>query len=220
MPSTISGLLSEWLIPGSIRGIAEVAVWNTGPAYRMCHQDDLTQFGPASEGTPTHTEAVEARQLAKLDAGGKFRPLKSAPSLQTGWLLELQTIAEVREALDYFYPAALGLWLRKHDGALTSTDLRETLNRQTGMYRVTALLKDDEARHLVHTACAPTHCGRKILWDIDDAVPLDLSSEKRLEEAADQHQIPDRIPLLCREPCNLLVAAARGVVKKRMSRDG
>ena len=89
MPASITGFLTEWLAVGSVRGIAEVALWNTGANFRLCHRSDLEKFGPNAEATPTHHRPVDARQLAKLDALGKFRPLKSKPSLPAGWLLEL-----------------------------------------------------------------------------------------------------------------------------------
>jgi sirohydrochlorin cobaltochelatase len=202
-----------------------VALWNTGSHIRLCHRRDLERFGPDSAAgaaaSPTHRRPVDARHLARLDADGKFRPLKSAPSLSGGWLLELSTVPAVREALDYFYPAAVALWLRRRDGEIRPTHLRETLNRQSGMYRIAALINDDEAIGLARDVCGPGKCARKILWDISPQQRLHLAREKRLEEASGRGKepMPPRIPLLCGEACNLLVAAARGVVNKRTSRE-
>ena len=220
MPVSILDSLSAWLTPGTVRRIGEVDIWNTPSGYRLCHEADLAQFGPESESNipPTHVLATDARQIAKLDAEQKFRPLKSAPSLASGWLLALPDIAAVREALDYFYPAAVALWLRLEQGKIMPTHLRETLNRQTGMYRVTGLIRDEEAVALVQEACAPENCTRRILWDVSAELPLKLVSEKRLEHPASQTGgLPENVPLLCCEACNLLVAAGRGLVKKRMA---
>ncbi|MGK0186043.1 MAG: sirohydrochlorin cobaltochelatase [Verrucomicrobiales bacterium] len=211
----ITDTLSHWLKSDAVRTIGEVAVWNTGSGYRLCHHSDLPTLGPESHSPPTHHRPIDARQLAKLDTAAKFRPLKSAPTLASGWLLELSSIDDVREALDYLYPAAIGLWIRKNEGKILPTHLRDTLNRQTGMYRVTGLIRDEEAAALVRESCAPENCTRKILWDISANLPLLLVREKRLEQAAET----ENIPLLCCEACNLLVAAARGVVKKRMAKE-
>lgn len=214
--------ITHWLAPGALRRIGEVAIWKSGSGFRLCHIDDVSTRGPAAEGAlPTHTRAVDARQIGKLDANQKFRPLKSAPSLTRDWLLELQSIDDVREALDYFYPAAIGLWLEHREGKITPTHLRDTLNRQTGMYRVTGLIRDEEAASLVREACAPENCTRKILWEISTDLPLQLVREKRLESdsSGGDQDLPEKVPLLCCEACNLLVAAARGVVKKRMTNE-
>lgn len=221
MPESITNFLASWLSDGSVRHIGQVALWRTeDDRYRLCHEAELGSFGQAATAAlPTHGLPVDARHLAKLDAGGQFRPLKSAPTLAGGWLLELADIAAVREALDYFYPAAVALWLRAQQGRLPVTHLRETLNRQTGMYRVTGLITDAEAATLVRDACAPDKCTRRILWDISPELPLHAVREKRLESAAEAAATPQRIPVLCCEACNLLVAAARSVVKQRMQRE-
>ncbi|MDA0814334.1 MAG: DR2241 family protein [Verrucomicrobia bacterium] len=220
MPASILESLSAWLTAETVRSIGEVHIWSTTSGYRLCHRADLDQFGPESGSNipPTHTLPTDARQIAKLDAEQKFRPLKSAPSLASGWLLELPNIAAVREALDYFCPAAIALWLRLEQGKIVPTHLRETLNRQTGMYRVTGLIRDEEAVALVQKACAPENCMRRILWDVSAELPLKLVGEKRYEHPASQTSgLPENVPLLCCEACNLLVAAAREVVKKRMA---
>ncbi len=80
--------------------------------------------------------------------------------------------------------------------------MRETLDRQTGMYRVTQKLSDEQATALIQKNCQEG-CLRKILWPVtadQEAGPLIVRENE--------------IPLLCREACNLLVAAARKVVKQ------
>ena len=47
---------------------------------------------------------------------------------------------ELKRALDYFYPGAIGTWLANQSGTAHPVCLRQTLNRQTGMYRVTRKL--------------------------------------------------------------------------------
>jgi sirohydrochlorin cobaltochelatase len=214
MTGHIETFLAAWLSNGNRRSIGEIAVRKIGDTYLLYHhRDQYPEKAPV-----THRQPTDARSLAKFDGEGAFRPLKSAPTLIKDWLLELRTISEVREALDYFYPAAIGNWLRKSKNADAIVHLRETLDRQTGMYRVTGLIRDDEAKQLVAEACAPEKCLRRILWNVSDTLPLELPKSKRtiLPATKDDRNVPE-IPVLCCEACNLLVAAARNVVKTRMA---
>jgi sirohydrochlorin cobaltochelatase len=150
-----------------------------------------------------------AREIAKYDAAGNFRPLRSAPTLIRGWLIRVVDPEGMLLALGEFYPAALGLWLSALNGTLDPTPFRETLGRQTGMYRVTQLLRDDQARGIIAARCG-SGCLRTVLWDLEPGVPPDvLPPERRIPDL----RPPGRIPLLCREACNLLVADARPVAK-------
>jgi sirohydrochlorin cobaltochelatase len=152
-----------------------------------------------------------AREIARYDQEGNYRPLKTAPSLRRGWLLQLKDIEEMSLALDFFYPAAVTLYAAWLDESLQITSLRETLDRQTGMYRVTQKLTNDQAASLIGQCCSSEGgCLRRVLWDIESDHPIEtLPEEKRRVSSS-----PEEIPLLCREACNLLVAAARKVVKR------
>ena len=217
MTKTILEFLEVWLAPATPRQVGQVAILNTGHCYHICHQADSHTFFSAKETAPTITRPVDARQVAKLDANAAFRPLKSAPNLRAGWLLELQQIEEVREALDYLYPAAIGMWLAYQRHPDRSVPLRETLNRQTGMYKSASELTDAEAGELIATFCAPNRCQRRILWYLDDESSVEIQPEKRLNPAVSKSDMPAHLPILCAEACNLLVGAARGVVKRRKS---
>jgi sirohydrochlorin cobaltochelatase len=158
-----------------------------------------------------HTSPAKAREIARYDERGDFRPLKSAPNLSRGWLLETGSIEGMELALEFFYPSALGLWFAFLNGTLQVTSLRETLDRQTGMYRITQLLRDDQAQELAARCCSSEGgCLRTVLWRIRPDQPLtSLPSSKLSLESFPSN----RIPLLCREPCNLMVAAARPIAK-------
>jgi sirohydrochlorin cobaltochelatase len=160
--------------------------------------------------------AEDARALATQDDAGNYRPLKSAPTLRRGWLLSLADVASLRRALDYFYPAAIGEWLALCEGRLRATSLRQTVSRQTGMYRVTGKITTAQADELAGENCASAGgCLRTILWKIEDggAAPSSLPPEKFAVDF-DQTGAGERvIPLLCAEMCNVLVAAARAKIK-------
>ena len=40
----------------------------------------------------------DARQIAKYDSGGAYRPLKGAPNLPRGWLIELSNIDDAEKS--------------------------------------------------------------------------------------------------------------------------
>lgn len=169
--------------------------------------------------------AEDAIDLSKFDDSGNYRPLKTAPSLQHGWRLQLATVDDLRRSLDYFYPGRLAVFAAWKGAPLASTPLRETLDRQTGMYRVAAKISDDQVDRVVGDFCrSDGGCLRTILWKRDKQGTIastNLSPEK-FDPAFDQTLTPGSpppaitpriIPLLCQEPCNLLVAECRKVVK-------
>ena len=151
------------------------------------------------------TDHVAARNLAKYDSSGAFRALKSAPGLRKGWVIRTGRPDRVLLALEEFYPAALGLWLASLQGMLSPSGFRETLDRQTGMYRRARLLRDDQMPSLMAARCR-TGCLRKPLWDHSGASVPDVL-------------MPGSIPLLCREACNFLVADALEVAKTNSTKD-
>ena len=95
----------------------------------------------------------------------------------------------LRLALDLFYPARLGAWERFQRGALAVTSLRETLDRQTGMYRVAGKLTDEQADTLVGRFCrSDGGCLRTILWkrDASGAPASTLLPREKFDPAHDQ----------------------------------
>ena len=189
--------LEETIIQQQYEQIGEILIRRTGDGISLLHVEDASN----QELLEIFRRPADALEIAKYDEQGAFRPLKSAPTLRRGWIMDLASETDLLQALDYFYPAALANWRTPR-----ITPLRETLQRQTGMYRVTGLLTDDEAHELVETHCCDAKCLRKILWPLNETTPL------RLAKAAAR---PSAIPLNCVELCNLVVAAARTVVKSR-----
>lgn len=204
----LTAQLSAWLAAGG-REIGEVAIVPTAAGVTLCHRADLGRNDLVVE-----TRAEAARAIANHDDAGNFRPLKTAPNLRRGWQLCLADHPALRVALDYFYPAMLGLWLSERRGELVPIPLRETLSRQTGMYRVTQKLTDEQAQTLIGQTCrSDGGCLKQILWSISPARSIHSLPAEKL-------QVPPpgtSLPLLCPEACNLLIAAARTVVKKSES---
>ena len=61
----------------------------------------MTKCAPICKNSRIPEDAIE---IAKHDDAGNYRPLKTAPNLRHGWRLELETLEDLRRALDYFYP--------------------------------------------------------------------------------------------------------------------
>ncbi len=185
-----------------------------GGGHELRHRDDATR--PATE-LAAHTDPEDAAALALHDDAGAYRPLKTAPNLRHGWRLVVADAAGLELALGLFYPARMGAWRAFEKGRLVTTSLRETLARQTGMYRVTQKLTDAQADALVGRFCrSDGGCLRTILWrrDVAGTVPSTQLPPEKYDPAHDQTGgAATTIPLLCQEACNLLVAEARAVVK-------
>jgi hypothetical protein len=142
--------------------------------------------------------------------------LKGAPNLPRGWLIKLANLDELKKALDFLYTGAIGTWLAYRAGTAHPVCLRQTLNRQTGMYRVTRKLTDDQARNLVGESCrSDGGCLRTILWGIEENGSPDFLPSSKSDPTFDQTgQKRAALPFVCLEACNLFVAAARTTMKK------
>jgi sirohydrochlorin cobaltochelatase len=204
----------------------------SGGSFILLHRDDES-LGQLQ----TYRDAEDAIAIAKYDDAGNYRPLKTAPNLRHGWRLELATVEELRRALDYFYPGRLAVFAAWKSGHLKTTALRETLDRQSGMYRVTAKISDPQIDDLVTNFCrSDGGCLRTILWkrdrsgviastklpkekfnpSCDQAAAISLPGSSAFAKATADKPTPATVPLLCQEACNLLVAECRKVVKAKL----
>src|SRR4029077_6672163 len=105
--------------------------------FVLSHRDDASL-----DRLQTYREAKDAIEIAKYDDAGNYRPLKTAPNLRHGWQLQLATVEELRRALDFFLSSRLAVFVALKNGWLKTTALRETLDRQSGMYRIAAKISD------------------------------------------------------------------------------
>ena len=194
----------------------ELALRAVPDGYELCHRADVGQPGGLLK---CHDDPEAAARLSLHDAAGAYRPLKTAPNLRRGWRLVVPDAAGLRLALEGFYPGRAGAWrIFSRRGSLETTSLRDTLNRQTGMYRVTGKLTEEQADALVGRYCrSDGGCLRTILWrrNAEGAVPSTHLPAEKFDPSHDQTGRGERgvVPLLCQEACNLLVAEARKVVK-------
>ena len=205
--------------------IGQLAIrkWNHG--FVLTHRDDSRNGDLQIAGGGLETAAPletfrnpeHAAEIARYDVAGNYRPLKTAPNLRRGWRLEVVDLGELRRALDYFYPGRLGVFAAWKENQLTTTPLRETLDRQSGMYRVAAKISDQEVDRVVGDFCkSDGGCLRTILWKRDKggAVSSTRLPPEKFDPAHDQTgRAENAIPLLCQEICSLLLNECRKAVK-------
>ena len=205
------------LIRDEIHRIGEIEIQTNvfNVAYALSHWQDAERVSAADFGGLTIHEGPDAaREISTYAEDGSYRFTKGQVNLKRGWVMLLRDEEELRQALDLFYPACLGLFLAHRNGALEVEYLRDKLNRQTGMYRFARNISDAGAQELVRRVCGPAHqCAKRILWKIDAGTPLEDSEASRFNGVPGDLSENEAIPLLCREACNHFVAECRRVAK-------
>jgi len=172
---------------------------------RLHHIDDRDL-----DSLELHTDPDDAREIGLYTPDGGYRFTKGELSLKTGWIFELGSVEDLRRTIDLFYPASLGLWNAWKNDQIQTQNLRDKLNRQTGMYRHARNVSDEGAQELVRCLCGPSNkCVKKILWKIDDENPLEDSEASRFNGLVGDVDESTAIPMVCQEACNFFVAQAR-----------
>ncbi|HKS31097.1 MAG TPA: DR2241 family protein [Chthoniobacterales bacterium] len=205
------GQLIGSLLAEKASRIGQVEIVMSGKGFIVSHRDDVGR----DDVTPCETERVF--EIAKFDDSGNYRPLKTAPNLGHGWKIFTDNADRLPQTIDAIYPGRLAILHAFESGDLVPTSLRETLNRQSGMYRAAAKISDQQIDDLVGNFCrSDGGCLRTILWKRDDkgTAPSSKLPPEKFDPAHDQTGKGEKcIPLLCQEACNLLVAACREKVK-------
>lgn len=191
IPSPPLAALLDALGTRSYLDMAEVRIGVTPSGYELRHVADAP--APAAQLRPIQLE--ELANLAQSTATGAFRPIKTAPNLQRGWICEVIGAARLALALDALYPGALTDWWAAAQAEPPVQHYREFVGRQTGMYRIAQQLTDDEAAAVIRAGCEATFCLRRRLWTVE-GLPVD-------PPASGKSVIP------CLEPCPLMLEFAR-----------
>ena len=147
---------------------------------------------------PRTVSIHELRALAQFTAQGAFRPLKSAPNLQSGWRTLAKNPAELEMALHHLYPGAVADWFAAQQEQPPVTHYRDFTTRQTGMYRITQLLNDEQAAQMIRSCCHAQFCLKRRFWTVEGLAP-DNPSEKSA--------------IACLEPCAVLLEFARKAMR-------
>ena len=167
----------------------EVLIRREGSAFELRHNADRA----AAADQLKRISILEARKVATYNKAGQFRPLHSAPDLTNGWILVCSNEGELWRALQEFYPGSVPDWFGAQNGAKV-TDYREFTNRQSGMYRITQLLTDEQAANVTRAACHARFCLKQRLWTVPGL-------------AGDTGATKSAVP--CLEPCAILLELAR-----------
>ena len=160
--------------------------------YDLRHEDDADR---SVDELVVHDDPLDARDVATYDDEGNYRPLKTAPTLRTGWVFPNLSGGETVEAVDFFYPATVANWHREREGALDVSHWRETAERQTGIYDLVDELSGEQVQWLAESCCVDSQCLKRRMWDEDEDTELGVDRG--------DGEFP------CREPCSLVIAAAR-----------
>lgn len=207
----------EDLIESGIHRIGEIEIQTNVSGFRFIlshHTDAALAREPDFGGLECHDGPAAARSLSVHGSDGAYRFVKAQLNLRGGWVMRLASPEELRLALDHFYPASVGVDLARRAGTLDVQDLRDKLNRQTGMYRFARTISDEGAQNLIEQVCGPAHnCARRILWRIDPQTPLADNEASRFNGMLPGLDESRAIPLLCREACNHFVAECRKAAK-------
>lgn len=169
---------------------ADVLIRRAEMAFDLRHVRDAA----AGDDQLTPVAIPQLRELANHDSSGRFRPLKSAPDLRSGWRARARDSAELELALNHLYPGAVADWHAAQSSPPPITGFREFTERQTGMYRITHKLSDDQAATVIRAGCHSRHCLKRRLWSVPGLPP---------DDAAAKSVIP------CLEPCAVLLEFAR-----------
>jgi len=188
-----SGVVETW---GQLRIEVTLVDADGNRRYSLRHEEDA---GVPDEELAIHSDPLDAREIAKHDDEGRYRPLKTAPSLQTGWQFPDLTADQVVSAVDSFYPATVSNWHREREGELDISHWHETVERQTGIYGVVQTWDrgegHDHVNWVAEACCDDSQCLKRREWQYDE--------ETDLEVDGGDGTFP------CREPCSLVISAAR-----------
>lgn len=174
--------------------LAEVLITRFESGFELRHVRDRMSPAEALRLVPL----PDLRALAQTTAAGAFRPLKAAPNLPDGWRAVAATEADLGIALNQLYPGALADWYAAQVGPPPVTHYRECANRQTGMYRLTQSLSEEQAACVTAACCHPDFCLKQRLWTVASLGP-------------DPREAKSLFP--CLEPCAVFLEFARKAVR-------
>jgi len=187
-----AGVTREW---GQLR-ITATADETGRRRYDLRHVEDA-DADPAE--LDDHEDPLDARTIAKHDDRDRYRPLKTAPTLQTGWRFPDLGPADLVTAVEQFYPATVANWHREREGELDISNWRDTVERQSGIYGVVKTWDRGEGYEHVNwvaeACCDDSQCLKRREWQYDGETDLDVDGGD------------GAFP--CREPCSVVISAAR-----------
>jgi sirohydrochlorin cobaltochelatase len=185
-----------WIGENSTRTWGQLAISATetddGRRYELRRVDDR---GVDPAELDSHTDPTETRDAVRFTDDGEYRPLATAATLPSGWVLSDLDAPDLLRAVEFVYPASIANWYREENGELDVTHFRETAARQTGIYADVADLGRDALDYAVEACCVDGRCCARREWD--------AAADDEIDVPRGDGAFP------CREPCSMFVAAAR-----------
>lgn len=182
------GVTREW-------GQLSITATRSHSGARRYHLRHGTDAGRELSDLRVHADPFAVREIVETDEDGRYRPLKTAPTLRTGWAITDLDATTLVRTVDLVYPATVHNWVRERDGRLDVSHWRATADRQTGIYDLVEDLPREAVGWLAEACCVDSQCLKRREWDYDEETPLSVP--------AGDGEFP------CREPCSLVIAAAR-----------
>ncbi len=186
------GIVASW---GQLR--IEITLESDG--HRMYTVRNEADADHEIDSLDVQTDPLAARRLVKHDDRGRYRPLKTAPSLSAGWVFVDLDGRALAETAEYVYPATIANWYLERQGELDVDHWRETMERQSGIYGVIKTWDRGEGHEHVNwvaeACCDDSQCLKRREWEYDEETALDVDGGAG--------EFP------CREPCSLVITAAR-----------
>ncbi|WP_435062753.1 DR2241 family protein [Halobaculum sp. EA56] len=184
------GMVTEW---GQLRIEATLSGDDDGDRrYDVRHVDDADR---AVEELETYRDPLDARELAKYDDDGMYRPLKTGTNMPTGWVYPDLDWRDAVETVETLYPATVANWYREREGTLDIDHWTDTTDRQTGIYGIVSELPREAVEWVAEAACDDSQCVKRREWQ--------YSADDELAADGGTGAFP------CREPCSLVIAAGR-----------
>ena len=183
-----AGINREW---GELMITTTIAP-DGGRRYEIRHVDDS---GVDDDALTPHTDPFDARDIGTLDPDGQYRPLRTAPSLDSGWIFPELTADAVYEAVEAFYPATIVNWHREQRGELDIDHWRDEQDRQSGIYNLITVLPDEAVDWAAAACCDDSQCLKRREWQLSEDEPLAAEGGDGV--------------FPCRAPCSTVVAAGR-----------
>ncbi len=168
--------------------------------YELRHAEDRNRD---SDELDSHADPTETRDAVRFTDDGTYRPLATATTLSTGWVLSDLDAADLLQAVEFVYPATISNWYRERNGELDVTHFQEMAERQTGVYADVADLGREKLDSAVEACCVDCQCCARRTWDAAD--------DDEITVPRGDGEFP------CREPCSLFVAEVREFQKMESS---
>src|SRR5882724_8664721 len=107
MPSVVNPAIRAFVAQiGNDLVFGQVLIRRMESGYELRHVEDRDR----AQAALRELNVTDLRALAQFTSQGAFRPLKSAPNLQTDWVTRSRDDAELENALNRLYPGAVADW--------------------------------------------------------------------------------------------------------------